>query len=310
MNRTPPLVDAVVTAFDPDSGFSSRVEQLVGQVRQVWVVDDGSSAPWPSALPASVEVLRMGTNRGIAAALNRGLRSAFDAGADAVVTLDQDSVMPVGGVADLVTAWAAAGDDVAYVVPEFFAGVRQAVGVDDGGRLLTRRTIQSGMLLPASTLAAVGPFLEELFIDLVDTEYSMRCHSCRLVGVAAPGLRLGHRLGAEYRRTGVLGRIELAGLTRLTLSAPYRYYYRSRNRVLVNRRKLPGTRAWRLRDTVLDLVHFAVVVSVARPRRAMLRLLISGWRDGRAGRGGRIPFELAQVAQEIRWAADLVEEDP
>lgn len=303
------VVDAVVSAFNPDHELAVRLRSLLPQVRSVRVVDDGSTAPWPSGLPGEIDLIRLPGNAGIATALNTGIARSFDHGADAVLTLDQDSHLPDDGVARLIGALqAGAGAD--FAVPEYFAGVRQVAELAPDGRLITRRTIQSGLLLPARTFEHLGPLREEFFIDLVDTEYAMRAESRGLVGVAAPGLRLGHQLGAQYRRSGLLGRVAVPGLTVLTLSTPYRYYYRVRNRVLLNRLRLPGTGRWRRRDTVLDLIHFVVVASVARPRRTMVRLMARAFADGLRGRGGRMPAELSAQATRLQWGAERLEEQP
>lgn len=304
-----PVVDAVISAFEPDADLLGRVRGLLPQVRRLVVVDDGSRDPWPFELPDEVRVIRLAENSGIAAALNRGVEDCLAAGADAVLTLDQDSELPEDGVDRLVDALHASGERTAFAAPEYFAGVRQVHRVDDRGRLVTRHTIQSGMLVPASTWHEAGLLREDLFIDLVDTEFEMRCSSFGLDGVAAPGLHLGHRLGTQQRRHGWLGRLGIVGISRLTLSTPFRYYYRVRNRVVVNRERLPGTRGWRTRDTLIEAIHFVNVLTLARPRRSMWRLMSRAVRDGRAGRTGRMPTELTAVARQVRWAADPIEGD-
>ena len=100
---------------------------------------------------AGARVVRLETGTpGIAAALNRGIRTALDAGADAVVTFDQDSRIGGGVRRGLLAARAAAAAEglrVGPVVPEQFAAVSQVHGATAGGTLLARHVIQSGMLL-------------------------------------------------------------------------------------------------------------------------------------------------------------------
>lgn len=300
------VVDAVISAFEPGEDLAGRIHSLLPQVRRVVVVDDGSPGPWPTNLPEDVVVIRLEENSGIAVALNRGVAACLEDGAEAVLTLDQDSDLPAGGVAQLVATLGEAGDGTAFSAPEFFAGVSQVHRTDGRGRRITRHTIQSGMLVPAATWERVGLLREDLFIDLVDTEFEMRCASAGLDGVATVGLRLGHRLGTQQRRHGWLGRLGIVGISHLTLSTPFRYYYRVRNRVVVNRERMSGTFAWRLRDTFVEAIHFVNVLSIARPRRAMWRIMTIAVRDGRAGRTGRMPAQLAPVAREVRWAADVI----
>ncbi|WP_243227002.1 glycosyltransferase [Microbacterium sp. CIAB417] len=301
----------VFSAFRPDSDLVDAVRAAAAEVAQrIVVVDDGSGPDW-EPLWAEVEsvgarVLRADENSGIGAALNRGVRHALDAGASAVLTFDQDSTISPGFVDALLRALAEAeraGVPVAFVVPERFAGVSQ-VHERDGDVLRTRHSIQSGMLVPRSTWERVGLLREDLFIDLVDTEFELRCAAAGLVGVAAPGLALGHALGRQYARELFGRRIRLPGIPDVvTLSSPFRYYYRVRNRRVINKLYLRSAPGWVLRDTALEVIHFVNALMLARPRRALFMLYRSGWRDGGRGRGGRMSPELQEVAAEIVWGA-------
>lgn len=309
MSRVPA---AVVTSYRPGDELLGAVESLRGQVSSVIVVDDGSGPDAVSVLDAAeaigARVIRLDENGGIAAALNVGIAAALAAGADAVVTLDQDSAVPDGFVEALCATHDTArdaGHGNSPVVPEYFAGVRQVRGSEPDGTLLARGAIQSGMLLPREVLERVGLMRADLFIDLVDTEYELRCRAAGQPVIAAAGLRLAHSLGARYRRRG---RVPLPGIPRvLTLSTPFRYYYRARNRVLIDRAYRRRFPVRMFRDALVDRLYFVVVVSLAQPRGAMVEILREGSRAGRRGEGGRIPGDLAQLAASIRWAADRVE---
>ncbi|MEP6629444.1 MAG: glycosyltransferase, partial [Lapillicoccus sp.] len=231
-------VAAVVPAYAPDAELVDLVADLVPQVDRVVVVDDGSPGlasadRWDACRAAGASVVAHETNRGIAAALNTGVREALSHGSvHAVLTVDQDSRVPPGFVAALVERWTAAADTglrVGLVAPEQVTGLPAQ---RDG-----RPPIQSGQLVPVNTLTRVGDFDESLFIDGVDDDFALRCLDAGLAILVVPGLALGHRLGAG-QRLRVAGR----GVT-LTRSAPFRSYYLARNRaVLVRRyaRRHPG----------------------------------------------------------------------
>ena len=303
---------AVVTVFRPELSLVAALGAIQDQVDGVVVVDDGSGPLYDEAMEAAAHngavIVRLSTNSGIAAALNRGIRAALDAGADAVVTFDQDSMIGDRFVDRLLHARDGAraqGLIVGPVVPEYFATVRQAHRRDGKGVLRARGIIQSGMLLDRETIERVGGMFEPLFIDLVDTEYELRCLERGLAAVAAEGLRLDHRLGARYARRG---RFWLPGVPHvMTLSDPFRYFYRARNRTLIDRRYLLRQTPRILRDSAIDAVYFAVVWAIARPRRSMWILLRAGRRAGRRGSGGRIPADLESIAAAITWAADRID---
>ncbi|MDA4895201.1 MULTISPECIES: glycosyltransferase [Microbacterium] len=300
----------VVTLFRPDEA-PRLFTDLLPQVDGIVAVDDGSGPASDAVLAriaeGGVRVVRLEENSGIGAALNLGIRTAREAGAHAVVTFDQDSTVAPGFVAALHAAAVAAkeaGIPSGPVVPQYFAGVDQAGDPIVDGVVRAAHAIQSGMLIDAETLDRVGLMDAALFIDLVDTDYELRCADAGLPCIVAPGLALPHQLGAQYRISGPLGR----RLPVLTLSTPFRYYYRARNRIVLARR-YPHHRTRLRRDGLADRAYFVIAALLARPRRAMWRLLRAGARDGRAGRLGRMDAELASAAAGISWHAVRVSQD-
>lgn len=298
------VVWAVVTVHRP-SQVPPLLAQLAPQVTGIVVVDDGSG-PEFDAIRADIastgaRVIALESNSGIGAALNHGIRCALDAGASAVVTFDQDSTISSGFVAALIAAHDHArenGVPAGPVVPEFFADVSQAGPPTAHGVVSAAHAIQSGMYLPAEVIGRVGLMDESLFIDLVDTDFELRCLDAVLPCIVAPGLRLPHRLGARYRIPGPLGAL----LPTLTLSTPFRYYYRARNRIVVGRRH-PRHRARLRRDARADYAYFLIAWMLARPRSTMRKLLVAGFRDGRAERLGRMSPELAADSARVAWRA-------
>ncbi|GAA1943320.1 glycosyltransferase [Agromyces allii] len=308
-------IHVVISAFRPEPDLLAGIAELHGNVDSVIVVDDGSGSSADDVLAtieaAGATVLRLPENSGIAAALNAGIEHARSLGAGHVLTLDQDSRLPAASVAELLAALEQAterGHAAAFAVPEMFASVSQVASRAEDGTLLTRHSIQSGMLVPVTTFEAVGTLRADLFIDLVDTEFELRCTSAGLVGVAAPGVRLPHSLGAAYERPTWLRLVTFGlGPKDVTLSTPFRYYYRVRNRIVVNREFRRTQRAWIARDTLVEVLHFVVAATLARPRRALWRLYRAAISDARAGRMGRASEASMQDAAGIRWATPRVQ---
>jgi rhamnosyltransferase len=280
--RDPSPVVAVVPAYRPGPHLLTLVDQLRAQVGRIVVVDDGgpaSGAVLDAVAERGAEMVRHTSNRGIAAALNTGVRAALASGTvTAVLTVDQDSAVPDGYVAALRQAWEGAeaqGRRVGLVAPQHVGGLPDQVG--------GRPPIQSGQLLPAATWQRVGAFDERLFIDGVDADYALRCLDAGLAVVVAPGVTLGHHLGETYR-------VRFAGRTlTLTRSAPFRYYYLTRNRLrLVARhaRKHPG---WAAGQLVGVVGHLGLVIAFDPQRGPRARAAWHGLRDGVRGRTGARP---------------------
>ncbi len=302
-------VVAVVSSFRPGRDLLDNLALIAAQTDDVVCVDDGSGPQAQDVLDAvraaGVRVVELPENGGIATALNAGLSAADLGPRDLAVMFDQDSAVPEGFVAALVAAWDAgerAGLRVGMVSPERFAGVPQVVaGAAGDGFLRSVEPIQSGSLVSGRVLAEAGDLQDDLFIDLVDKEHWLRLRRHGLECLAAPGLDLPHELGRTYALT-IAGRVvrPAAPLT-FSMSTPFRYYYRVRNRVVVNReywRDQPGLLA---RDTALEVRHLALVWLSAQHRAAFVRLVARGLRDGLRGRMGRMPDDVARLADCIRW---------
>ncbi|MCS5722046.1 glycosyltransferase [Herbiconiux sp. CPCC 203407] len=299
-------VAAVVTAYRPGDRLVPLVRALLAQAATVVVVDDTGGAPdaegpLVEAEAAGARVVRHRSNRGIAAALNSGIAAARtpERGASPrfVLTFDQDSAIGDDFVATLVATFEqamAAGLPVGLVAPARIEGLPSQVTGYSRGFLLGTTPIQSGMLLPATTLDRVGGFAEPLFIDGVDTDYALRVAACGLRVLLADRATLGHSLGDRFHPALLTRLLALAGRPPigLVVSRPFRYYYLLRNRVLLNRRHSRGALGWALRETLGDLRHCAIVLALAPGRTARLRAMAAGLRDGWASRTGRIPAPL------------------
>jgi rhamnosyltransferase len=288
-------VVAVIVSYHPDpQALSHLVDTLGRQTGAVVVVDNAS--PRLPALPPAVQLIRLPHNQGVAAAQNAGLQAAQRMGAHFALLLDQDSVPAADMTDQLLAAWRSAtaqGLRVGAVGPRivdpqgrsegfvvFGRGRYQALPADERQDWMRcDMLIASGTLLPLDVLAAVGPMAEPLFIDKVDTEWSLRAasHGYQLLG--APRALLHHRLGLRERR------LWFFGWRRLAQHAPFRYYYMVRNGLLL--RRLPHAHAaWRradLRQLLSLLLYFGVL---APGRLANLRMMWRGLLDGRRGLSG------------------------
>lgn len=297
-----PQIAAVISTYRPDDAFPLRVSVLADQVAEVVVVDDGGRGDPTGVL---YQVARMGAtviclvnNSGIAAAVNVGVGVADAAGYDLVVTFDQDSEVPAGFVRALECERGSAlkdGIPVGSVSPSSIAGLSQKSGALVSGHERAERPIQSGTLYGQGVFRVVGPFDEQLFIDLVDTEFALRLQAAGMETLVAPGLDLPHRLGTE-RQMHVMGKSVTVGL-----SAPFRYYYRARNRVLVGTRYFRWHPTAMLREALRDFFQMSWPVAFAKQPFSMCGVIVAGVMDGLRKRGGPIPQRVASLARKVAW---------
>jgi rhamnosyltransferase len=288
--------------------FVDRLLAISPQVAGIVVVDDGSGHEATEVLDAAssvgATVVRLSFNSGIATALNAGVVAASENKADFVLIFDQDSLVPSGFVAALVREYLDASADglrAGSVSPESVAGISQASARRVGHHRLANHPIQSGTIYPRHVLERVGRFDEALFIDLVDTEYALRLEKSGLLPLVAPGIQLSHRLGAS-RQIFVMRKSVTVGL-----SSPFRYYYRSRNRVIVAARYFRRWPFRMMRETIRDVAQFSWPLAFARQPILMMRILFYGAMDGVRNQGGRIPARVDELARKVEWRGREVE---
>ena len=203
---------AVVPTYRPPASTNDLVSTLTDQGVRVVVSDDASPCTSDRILRdlgrlPDVVVVRHERNNGIGRALNEGLQSALDSGATWLLTVDQDSLLPDGYVADALewmarnlTAADRYGALAAEVIEDASGVMRYPIReVED--HLQTEEVIQTGTFWKVAALAEIGGFDETLGMDAVD---AAACLALRRAGYAIgliPGLNLEHSIGSSTQIT-------------------------------------------------------------------------------------------------------------
>ncbi|MDO4899390.1 glycosyltransferase [Actinomyces sp.] len=284
-------VGAVVTAFAPGPGLVRTVESLTSQVDEIVVVDDGpelatgaTRAVLADCRAHGVHVVIHDHNRGIAAALNEGARH-LGLSCDAVLTVDQDSLLPPGYIAAQIKTFAAAraaGIPAGMVAPQAAGNIRGLPGTHGRDHIVVGgEPIQSGLLVTRALWQALGGFEEGLFIDGVDSDFYLRALDAGAVPVVAP-VSIEHQLGTTV--TANLGPWHLS----LTLAAEFRYYYQVRNLVALVRRHGRKHPRWCIKAVGKQARHLIIVTALVPGRRGRLAHAARGLMDGLAGRRGAL----------------------
>ena len=267
-----PRVIAVCPVYDPPPTTAEGLRRLGGQTAGVVVVDDGS--PRPVELEGIV-VDRLPENRGIATALNRGVRAAAAAGATHVLTVDQDSSFPDDYVQQLLACARRAelqGLRPGAVGAVEFSGLRHEGHFRDGV-LVVEESIQSGTLFSVQALAQIGGFDESLVIDAVDTDACLRLQDAGWDVCVAP-VGFAHALG-EGHFVSLLGRRVWS-----SRHSALRRYYITRNGVVVLRRHGRTHPRWAMVYARRLLVSTWLSLREGDPdlRRAVREGVADGWR--------------------------------
>lgn len=305
----PARIDAVIVTYFPDmETLRTLLRALSGQVRRIDIIDntpqddDRVESVIGGLPPGSAECFRLGSNQGIARALNIGIERAREAGATHVLLSDQDSVPAPDMVAGLLGALReqeAAGRRVGAVGPSFLNSVSEIsyrFQVRRPGQwtysndqpdaahphLETLSLITSGMLVPMGVFDRVGLMRDDFFVDHVDIEW---CHRARDAGFALFGTAYAHmihQMGEDKVRIWLFGWRSMNGYR------PLRLYYQFRNFVYMLRlRHVPLW--WKIRACRYWLGEAYAHLFFASSRLASLRMIVRGCLDGLVGRMGPYP---------------------
>jgi len=288
-------VCAVVVTYFPPASCAQHLTAIASQVGKLLIVDNGSSEeslqPVVACAPRlGASLVRLGANRGVAAALNVGVRFAAECGCAWLATFDQDSEATPGMIEEMLRV-VQSHPDVKHVGvvsprrvdPRSGFTVREPGGAhsSDAWRAIPT-TMTSGSLVNLAAIALVGGFEDALFIDYVDHEFCLRLrrHGYRIV--EASRARLLHSLGALERRRFIFKRISV------THHATVRRYYMTRNRLILWRRYWRREPRWVLGDVRRFLSETLFVLLYEKQAHSKVAMVWRGLRDGAKSIGG--PF--------------------
>lgn len=271
--------------YHPGPDFGANLAAALYHASRVVVVDNTPGAR-PSVLSevkrSDVQVVRFGENRGVGAALNRGVEEVRKRGGRWLLTLDQDTSLEAEWGDAVREGYRSGGDATAVIGVRFrntgAAGVEvsSSTGTDEVARVIT-----SGSLWDLAVLAEAGPFREDFVVDGIDNEMCFRLRSLGYRVVQSRRVVMDHEMGIVRTATW-------RGRPFLVLDySTLRYYYVFRNSVELARLYGRQEREW-LREDVGWLRWLVTSALVDRRYRKLIAAARGVW-DGAFRRFGPAP---------------------
>jgi rhamnosyltransferase len=224
----------VVILYHPD--VSKTLENMASyahQLDKLYIIDNSEPACFErsiafSSFNVTVEYIANGVNEGISKRLNQAAHKAIAEGYDFLLTMDQDSCFEVGAFEkykSLVNEHLLSNENRNLKVAQF--GVNsdpKHIHISEQ-HIITNNLITSGTILNLSIFKKVGDFDENLFIDFVDVEYSLRAAYLGYQNWILPNVIMKHSLGFLKMGRSLFNFKK----TPRILHAPIRVYYMVRN---------------------------------------------------------------------------------
>lgn len=298
-------VAAIVILYLPTGQTLARLLQsLHGTVNQIYVIDNTpthqitwAGDTWFHERGFEVKYQSLGENLGIAKAQNVGIEMAINGECDHVILFDQDSEATPGMVATLLDEECAllnqgikvgsvgpsfidekTGDYAAAVKQGWFLVKRIPIHAGDTKPINVDYLIASGTLIRTQVLQDVGVMMDELFIDWVDIEWSLRAARSQYAHFMIPKTVMHHRIGDDFVDIGV---------KKINIHSDIRKYYIIRNACFLLRdQEMPIK--WRINTACKVTAYVFIYLLTSKSKIDLLKLLLRATADGFAKRLGKI----------------------
>lgn len=293
-----PFLAAIIVTYNPDrKDLIELLDAVVSQVRLVLVVDNGSKDDVSCVIADSgtpnSHCYCLGSNLGVAEAINYGIDKANTFGTTHVVLFDQDSLPAADMVERLFDNYRnmlEQGIKVAAVGPRYtdprsdnpppfirLEGLR-LVRADCAGSapVPVDYLVSSGCLIGVQSINEIGLMQTSLFIDYVDVEWGLRAGSKGYQSFGICDAYMQHKLG-ENPFT-LFGR-------NIPLHSPLRHYYHFRNAVWLYRQSWVPL-AWKIVDGYRLVLKYVVYSLFTDQKLAHWRMMTRGLWHGLTGKMG------------------------
>lgn len=290
-------IGAVIVSYNISTQILPLLDRLRDMVPHCIIVDNGSTDDTCDVIADAIACYTQGAQfqlivndeNNLGKAHNIGIAAVRDAGCDAVLLLDHDS-LPEADMLEVMRNYLARHPDVGMVIPNLREqhSKRAARYICHAYRLLSLRrgfgdrdalthvmaAISSGSLIPMRVLDVVGRMREDFVIDAIDHEFSLRLlrHGYGITALRAAGMR--HALGQSQDHQA--GRVRI---TTTNHSAARRYTI-YRNRITVWRLHGRFMPAYIVFDVMAIGYDLFKIVMFEDQRREKLSALWRGVRDG------------------------------
>jgi rhamnosyltransferase len=238
-------IAAVAILYHPNQNFIENLATYQPFVDKVYVFDNtekGCDLKEQILEFSKVEYWHDGENNAIAQRLNVAVKKAISEGFDWLLMMDQDSKFTNNSLEyyfEGIEKYSMKASIPIFCL-NYLRENKESSTIAETH--VIDLFITSGSVLNLKLFSIIGNFDEALFIDFVDTEYSLRCKKLGYKIIQFSNIFLVHQLGTLVKRASVKTLYLKKKLK--TVYAPIRYYYLCKNNLYIQKK-------YRNLDTIL-----------------------------------------------------------
>ncbi|MFQ2553070.1 glycosyltransferase family 2 protein [Aeromonas caviae] len=283
-------ISSVTVTYNPEVDLLvEQLNSLKDQVDFIIVVDNGSInvSDIESIIKNYRAVLvKINENKGLSYAQNVGIARAIDDGSQYLLLLDQDSILQQNFVKNICDIYIESG--VGILGPVFYDpnNLELYKGTNYIGPFIRttkigRTTdvtyvIASGSFFSTDVFKKVGPMNEELFVDYIDVDWSLRAKMLGYRVAMTNVAKMSHTIGDA--------RIKLFGRT-ISVHSPLRRYFLVRNSFFMIRQPYIPL-GYKIRESIFNFIRVFISLYTSKEKKITLSMSFQGIKDGVRGNYG------------------------
>jgi len=278
------LITSVTVTYNPNIECLKRqLISLTAQVDLCLIIDNGSyNAGQIENLAKDYDcnLIKLGKNHGLAHAQNTGIDHAIMCGAQYILLLDQDSILDVKFVENMKYTYLKY--NVGILGPSFYDPINKKLypGTCYRGPFISRSIISevtdvtfviaSGSFFSVDVFRKVGNMAEELFVDYIDVEWSLRAKKNGFRVAMTNKALMAHTIGDK--------RINIFGRT-ISVHSPLRRYYLVRNSFYMLRLSYVPI-GYKIREIFFNFIRSIISLIISDKKKDTISKIFQGLNDG------------------------------
>lgn len=288
-------VCCIIVVYNIGEQLYNCFKSIHNQVDMVVLVDNGSDEETIKVLKKidredRVKVIYNNNNKGIAYALNRGVKFAEENNYEWVLTMDNDSNATPNMVETMLQTYNSLENNIAELVVSLFP-TRIDKAISNCKDIVSERKandynfikvdMTSGNLIKTRVFKEIGYFEEMLFIDSVDTDFCFRIIGEGYKMISLNNAYLLHSLGNITKK-----KILIKNITYTNHSALRRYYI-TRNRLYIWDKYKNIARYEILRDKYWNICEIIKIIFFENDKINKIKMVLKGISDYRINKFGK-----------------------
>lgn len=285
----------IIVTFNPDVDLLVKsLERCCPQLEKIYIIDNNSDNYFLISKSTSsynnIHLHGFKENIGLAKAQNYAIELILNEKvANYIILFDQDSIISNGFINCLISdkkKLEGNGERVGAIGPSFFdpesnvfypatvfvGPFIKRVKISDTPTMASY-LIASGCLIECNILRHVGLMKDELFIDYIDIEWSMRAQKMGYKLFISSTAKMAHTIGDQRR--SLLGRT-------VSVHSAFRRYFLVRNSFFMLRQNYVPV-GYKVRELTFNILRFLIALIFSKNKRKILKSYYYGCYDGIRG---------------------------